>query len=91
MMIRAQKVYFMTDKTAPPNGWTRLCRRVLMVGSTLIVLGWFIAWITGWSDREPTVTSLLFLGGMALTATSGGDNLMRKVVSALGTKGGSDE
>ena len=58
-----------------------------MIGSTLIVLGWWIGWITGMTDREPTTIGLLFLGGMALTATSGGDNLMKKVIAAFGARG----
>lgn len=71
----------------PPNGWTRFGRRLLMLGSTIIVLGWFVMWITGLGDREPTVIGLMFLGGMALTATSGGDNLMKKIIEAIISKG----
>lgn len=74
----------------PPNGWTRVSRRMLMLGSTVIVLGWWVGWITGLSDREPTVIGLMFLGGMALTATSGGDNLMKKVIEAISSKGKSN-
>jgi len=72
---------------SPPNGWTRISRRLLMVGSTVIVLAWWVGWITGMTDREPTTVGLLFLGGMALTATSGGDNLMKKIIEAFSGKG----
>jgi len=74
------------QNVAPPNGWTRLSRRLLMVGSTVIVLGWWVGWIAGLTDKEPTLIGLLFLGGMALTATSGGDNLMKKVIEAMSGK-----
>ena len=66
----------------PPNGWTRMTRVFLMVACSLVAVGWWVAWIIGVSDKEPSILGMMFLGGMALTATSGGDKIMTSAIDA---------
>lgn len=67
----------------PPNGATRLSRRLLMFGATFLLLGWVAAWIFGVTDREPPLTMMVFLASLSMLSTSSGDELSKSLLQVI--------